>query len=93
MPYIELLGDYWGELCGSRELASEWADRLIDTCRAAWRPSPDLRGFFKGTTNCLSALLAAERYEELLELLETAPYQMWHYLDILPALKDGDSYC
>src|SRR5690606_36175737 len=45
----------------------------------AWRPAPNLRGFFKGTTNCLSALLAAERYDELLALLEMAPYKMWHY--------------
>jgi hypothetical protein len=27
IPYIERLAEYWGELCGSRELASEWADR------------------------------------------------------------------
>jgi hypothetical protein len=24
IPYIEQLAEYWGELCGSRELASEW---------------------------------------------------------------------
>lgn len=79
IPYIELLGDYWGELCVSKEVASRWADRLIGTCKMAWSPDPNLRGFFKGTTNCLSALLAAERYDELLELLEMAPYKMWHY--------------
>ncbi len=38
-----------------------------------------LRGFFQGTTNCLSALLTAGRHRELLELLEMAPYDMWHY--------------
>ena len=79
MPYIELLGDHWGELCASKEVASRWADRLLDICKMAWGPDPDLRGFFKGTTNCLSALLAAERYEEILDLLEMAPYKMWHY--------------
>ena len=79
IPYIELLGDYWGELCVSKEVASRWADRLIGTCKMAWSPDPNLRGFFKGTTNCLSALLAAERYDELLELLQMAPYKMWHY--------------
>lgn len=79
IPYIELLGDYWGELCVSKEIASRWADQLIGTCKMAWIPDPNLRGFFKGTTNCLSALLAAERYEELLALLEMAPYKMWHY--------------
>ena len=79
IPYIELLGDYWGELCASKEVASRWADQLIGTCQMAWSPDPELRGFFKGTTNCLSALLAAERYEELLALIEMAPYKMWHY--------------
>jgi hypothetical protein len=37
-----------------------------------------LRGFFKGTTNCLSALVAAERYDDVLALLELAPYKTWH---------------
>ncbi len=79
IPYIELLGDYWGELCVSKEIASRWADQLVGTCKMAWSPDPNLRGFFKGTTNCLSALLAAERYDELLALLDMAPYKMWHY--------------
>ena len=79
IPYIELLGDYWGELCASKEVASRWADRLIGTCKLAWSPDPNLRGFFKGTTSCSSALLAAERYDELLALLEMAPYKGWHY--------------
>jgi hypothetical protein len=79
IPYIEGLGDHWGALCASKEVASGWADRLVGTCRMAWSPDPSLRGFFRGTTSCLSALLAAERYEELLGLLEMAPYDMWHY--------------
>ncbi len=78
IPYIERLGDYWGELCGSKDTASRWADQLIGTCRMAWSPDPDQQGFFKGTTHCLSALVAAERYNDVLELLEMAPYQMWH---------------
>jgi tetratricopeptide (TPR) repeat protein len=79
IPYIERLGDHWGELCASEETASVWADRLIGIVRQAWNPDPGLRGFFKGTTNCLSALVAARRYDEVLALLEIAPYKMWHY--------------
>lgn len=79
IPYIELLGDCWGELCVSKEIASRWADQLIGTCKLAWSPDPNLRGLYKGTTNCLSALLAAERYDELLALLEMTPYKMWDY--------------
>lgn len=78
IPYIELLGDHWGLLCASKELASEWADRLEGLVRMAWSKDPNLRGFFKGTSNCLSALIAAERYDDVLALLELAPYNMWH---------------
>jgi tetratricopeptide (TPR) repeat protein len=79
IPYIERLGDHWGELCASKEIASRWADELLGTSKMAWSPDPNLRGFFNGTTNCLSALLAAERHDELLALLEVAPHRMWHY--------------
>lgn len=78
IPYIELLGDRWGELCASKEVASRWADQLLEISRLAWSGDPSRRGFFKGTSNCLSALLAAERYTEVLELLELAPYKLWH---------------
>jgi hypothetical protein len=36
IPYIESLGDYWGELCVSAELAGEWADRLTETVENVW---------------------------------------------------------
>lgn len=79
IPYIESLGEDWGELCACPELASEWADRLIDVVRLSWSPDPNIRGFFKGTSACLSALVAAGRHEEVLELLEEAPFVWWHY--------------
>jgi hypothetical protein len=64
IPYIERLADYWGELCASREVASEWADRLVGITRMALSPDPSLRGHFHGTSACLSALFRAERYAE-----------------------------
>lgn len=78
IPYLEQLGDQWGELCASKEVASSWADRLIETSRLAWTSDIGVGGFFMGTTYCLSALLAAERYSDVLELLDLAPYDMWH---------------
>lgn len=59
IPYIEQLADNWGELCGSTELASEWADRLVGVTRMALSPDKNIRGCFHGTSACLSALLAA----------------------------------
>ncbi len=79
MPYIELLGEHWAELCASKEKASEWADNLIDICRTALNPDPDIRGFFAGTTNCLDCLFAAGRYQEIIELIDTDPHPIWHY--------------
>ena len=79
IPYIERLGDCWGELCASRERASAWADRLIGTVEMVWSPNRKPGGYFHGTIACLSALFHAERHEELLALIEKAPYSMWHY--------------
>jgi hypothetical protein len=80
IPYIEQLADYWGELCGSTEVGSAWADRLIGVTRMALSPDKNIHGYFHGTSACLSALLAAARYEEILELVEGDtfwPYKRW----------------
>jgi hypothetical protein len=81
IPYIELLGDYWGDLCASKELAQHWADRLIGITRMALSPDPSLRGHFHGTSACLSALYRAERYPEIVELVAGDriiwPYKRW----------------
>ena len=80
IPYIELLADDWGELCASKETASSWADRLLGVTRMALSPDPSLRGFYHGTTACLSALFTAERHDEILELVNADliwPYKSW----------------
>lgn len=69
VPYIELLADFWGELCASKQRASEWADQLIDITRMALSRDRSVRGHFHGTAACLSALYHAERFDELVELL------------------------
>jgi hypothetical protein len=77
IPYIESLAGHWGELCGSKEVASEWADRLLDITRLALSPDQGTRGYFHGAPACLSALLRAERHVEILSLLEKETF--WHY--------------
>ena len=79
-PYIETLADYWGELCVTKETASRAADRMLEITRNALSPDPKMRGHYHGTTMCLTALFRAERYDELLELLEHEkfwPYKRW----------------
>ncbi len=77
MPYIESLGDHWGELCASTEVASEWADRLIETARLVLRHDRRPGAFFHGTSACLSALYHARRHQEIIDLLEGD--EIWTY--------------
>jgi hypothetical protein len=80
MPYIESLSDNWGKLCASNEFAAAWADRLIGITRMALSPDRSLRGFFHGTSACLSALYHAQRYQEIIDLIggeELWPYKRW----------------
>ena len=80
IPYIERLAEDWGDLCGSIEVASEWAVRLIGVTRLALSPDEEVRGYFHGTSACLSALFAAGRYDELIELVQGNifwPYKRW----------------
>ena len=77
MPYIEQLADHWGELCASAELASSWADRLLDITTRALSPDREPGEFFHGSSACLSALFACGRYEEILEI--AAADVLWHY--------------
>jgi len=78
VPYIESLGGYWGELCATPELAAVWADRLMGVVEQVWSGSKESSGFFHGTHMCLSALLRAGRYDQLLVLLEKAPFVWWY---------------
>ncbi len=77
VPYIESLADYWGELCVTPQLASTWADRMVDITRMALSPDKNLRGHYYGTSACLSALLRAGRYQEIHSLL--AHTDFWSY--------------
>lgn len=80
IPYIEILPEYWGDLCATPERASRWADSFIEGVRMAWKnTSSGHYVHFKGTIACLSALIKAGRNEEVLALLELSPYKYWHY--------------
>lgn len=75
IPYIETLGEYWGELCADPELASKWADEFLPVVRHVI--ADRTRGAFafcKCTEPCLSALFHANRHDELLQLLDSEPH-------------------
>ena len=96
IPYIELLGDYWGDLCVTKEIASRWADRQISITRHALSPDPTMRGHYHGTTACLDALFRAERYAELLEILESEkfwPYKRWSVKALAAMGRTAEALC
>jgi hypothetical protein len=77
VPYIEALGDYWGELCAGAECASQWADEFSPAVEQVVQASG--YAYFKGSSAYLSSLYAAGRYEELLAMLEKPYFSGWWY--------------
>jgi tetratricopeptide (TPR) repeat protein len=76
VDYLWEVSERWGELCGSPERASRAADEFLPLVRLSWR---ERGGYFRGTPACLGCLLVAERLDELLALIDTAPYLSWSY--------------
>ncbi len=94
IPYIESLADHWGDLCATREVASAWADRMIDITRRAMDPAEVRGGYFHGSSACLSALYRAGRFEELYHLLRPAtiwPYKLWAVKALVAQGKLGEA--
>lgn len=76
VSYLWLVEERWGELCASAEVASRWADEILPLLRRVWseeRPGD----FVSGTDLCLSSLLAAGRYQELLDVLALKERPIW----------------
>lgn len=78
IPYIESLGDHWGTLCVTPEIAGLWADELLPSLQRAWRQSSPQGLYYQGTDACLASMLAAGRHDELLALLDRAPMTWWN---------------
>jgi tetratricopeptide (TPR) repeat protein len=80
-PYLELLDERWGDLCATPEMASRWADRLIDLVRHVHAERRQGRhAFSRAESACYSALFAAGRHDELIKLIAGDPRPMWHDL-------------
>ena len=94
IPYIEGLTDYWGELCVTKETASFWADRLLWVTTQALSSDKNMRGFFHGTTACLSALYKAERYDEIIGIVQRDniwAYKRWVMKALIAQGKKSDA--
>lgn len=75
VDYLGPVGDRWGELCGSMEVANQRAEEWMPTLKSCWT-APNPGNYSQGTTACLSCLLVARRYQELLDLsaLDRKPF-------------------
>ena len=73
VDFLYEVSERWGELCGDMEVASRWADQLRFPLELSWQRG----GYFRDTPACLSCLLRAQRFDELLRLIEKAPYRSW----------------
>jgi len=76
--YLQQAIDRWGELCVFKEIANEWIERFIYTVRGIFS-EPDDHSYFRGTSACLSCLIASGRNLEVLDLLALLHYKFWHY--------------
>ena len=77
--FLDNLRERWGEVCGSAQTSSKWADELLPFVRRSWEETRHgSYSYFRGTSACLSCLLASGRHEELLNLLELAPHISWY---------------
>jgi hypothetical protein len=77
MPYLEYLSDFWGELCAGPDLASQWANEFFPYLEFASKPGRRDAPYFRGTPACFSALFAAQRYDEILELVSRPKFHGW----------------
>ncbi|NQU21304.1 MAG: hypothetical protein HQ567_08485 [Candidatus Nealsonbacteria bacterium] len=78
VEYLMPVEERWGEICGFPELANEWADRMVQSVRAAWADEQP-GTWVVGATLCLSCLLETERFDELAELLSLQSRHFWHF--------------
>jgi hypothetical protein len=78
VSYLAPVEDYWGELCGSADVASHWADELLPLLRSAWADSERFN-YVQGSSLCLASLVAAGRHGEVLEVLALERHPIWSY--------------
>ncbi len=94
VPYLESLGERWGEVCVAKEIASAWAERFLPVTRKFFASDQIELGLFKFTSVCLSALFTAQRYDELEALVSGQtfwPFRRWAVLAIAKAGRVDDA--
>ena len=78
VQYLSPVEERWGEIAQYSELINDYADRLLGLLRRAWADHKSF-DYVHGTDICLSCLLEAGRYDELLDLLSTPRVKSWSW--------------
>ncbi len=65
VPCLESLGQRWGEVCVSKEIASEWAERFLPITWKFFDSERTELALFEFTSVCLSSRFVSQRYYEL----------------------------
>jgi hypothetical protein len=74
VDYVAEISDKWGELAGFPEEASRRADEFSFIVKMEWESN---RSAIHFDAAYLSALFFAKRYDEIMEIIEKAPYPSW----------------
>ncbi|MDY0270682.1 hypothetical protein [Trichloromonas sp.] len=87
VDFLFEVSERWGELCVDPAVAAHWADELRPTLEYSWVHG----GYFRGGPACLSCLLKAQRHDEVLQLVDKAPFLTWSYrrYGVLALAKSG----
>jgi hypothetical protein len=78
VQYLSPVEDRWGEIAVYPEFMAEYAERLRALIRRVWVDELP-GGHVIGTAICLSCLLEAGRYGDLIELLACARMKWWYW--------------
>jgi hypothetical protein len=78
VQYLAPVEDRWIEMAVHPELMNEYTERLRALIRRVWVDEPP-GGHVIGRAICLSCLLEARRYGDLIELLAGARMRWWHW--------------
>ena len=90
VQYLAPVEERWGEIARYPDLIHGYADRLLPLLRRAWADHERF-SYVTGTAICLSCLLGAGRYAELLDLLamQRTRFWSWHRFGAEALLRQG----
>ena len=77
VDYLCNLRESWGRLCGSPNLAGEWADHTLSVVQRTFSER-EAFAYTSCDSICLSCLLESGRYDDMRSLLDLARTRFWH---------------